>query len=157
MSLFDSIFGKKKKKDSKNKEKKDEKKDKAKIRKVWGIDHELLQSLFEISKETHPNEFAAVLRYDKARGVINEFMPLPGTLSGETSATLRLDMLPIDYSVVGVVHSHPTPYGFFPSGEDLFLFEKFGHTHIIIAYPYNISSWKAYDFAGNMIELEVVY
>jgi len=151
MSLFDSIFGKKK--GNKN----NKKEEKGKKRKVWGIDHELLETLLEISKETHPNEFAAVLRYDKSRGVINEFMPLPGTLSGETSATLRLDMLPIDYSVVGVVHSHPTPNSFFPSGADLFLFEKFGHTHIIISYPYTMSSWRAYDFAGNTIKLEVVY
>ncbi len=155
MGIFDALFGRKKRR-KKEKETYRSEQEKPKKRKVWGIDRELLQTLFEIAKESHPNEFAAVLRFDKARGVITEFMPLPGTIAGEVSATLRLDMLPIDYSVVGIVHSHPTPYGFYPSEADLYLYEKFGHTHIIIAYPYNMSSWRAYDFAGNMIELEVV-
>ncbi|RLF50490.1 MAG: peptidase, partial [Thermoplasmata archaeon] len=28
--------------------------------------------------------------------------------------------------------------------------------HIIIAYPYEDDSWKAYDYSGKEIELEVV-
>ena len=82
---------------------------------------------------------------------------LPGTISGGSHAILRTHMQPPDItlSVVGVVHSHPSS-NVNPSGADVQLFGKFGHTHIIVGAPFNLTSWKAYDGYGRRIELEVV-
>ena len=66
-----------------------------------------------------------------------------------------MHMLPIDFSVVGTVHSHPS-YSFNPSEADLQLFQKHGKVHIISANPFNIFTWAAYNINGEIIELDVI-
>lgn len=114
---------------------------------------ELLDFVLRAAKSTHPNEMAGVLR--QKAGVIEEILFLPGTVSSEQSALLRLHMLPIDPSVCGTVHSHPSPDPT-ASDEDFFLFDRFGKVHVIVAYPYNKKSWRAYDHRGEEIELETI-
>ncbi len=119
---------------------------------IRGIDQEVLELILHASRSSHPNEFAGVLRAKE--GVISEVVFLPGTLSSERSAVMRLHMMPIDLTACGTVHSHPSP-NFEPSGADLALFRKFGDVHIIVAFPYDESSWRAYDRQGNKVFLEV--
>lgn len=120
---------------------------------IWGIRARTLRMILEASRETYPNEFSATLRAED--GIINEVLLLPGTLQGQTSAILRLHMLPIDYTVVGSVHSHPSGV-IEPSDADLQLFEKFGKVHIIVGSPFDMRSWRAFDFRGDLIRIEVV-
>lgn len=120
---------------------------------VKGIKRKTLELICVASRDQHPTEFSAVLRAEK--GIITEIMPLPGTISGDQHAILNLHMLPVDMSVVGVVHSHPGPNNHW-SDADLQLFAHFGHTHIIVAYPYTEQSWVAYDHHGNVLSLEVI-
>jgi proteasome lid subunit RPN8/RPN11 len=112
-----------------------------------------LRMILEASKDTYPNEFAAVLRAEE--GVVTEIMPLPGTKFGERSALLMLHMLPVDFSVVGSVHSHPSGVCL-PSDQDLQLFNYFGYLHIIVGWPYGETSWQAWDHQGRPFPLEVV-
>jgi proteasome lid subunit RPN8/RPN11 len=112
-----------------------------------------LQMILEASRDSLPNEFAAVLRAEE--GVVTEIMPLPGSFSGETGAILPLHMLPIDFSVVGSVHSHPSGVAE-PSPADLQLFHYFGYLHIIVGYPYDEGSWRAWDHRGGPYPLGVV-
>jgi len=122
-------------------------------KRAFAIKREILDLILQVSKENFPKEFAGVLRCEE--GVITEIMLLPGTISGQQSALLRLHMLPIDYTVVGTVHSHPGESNN-PSGGDLQLFRKFGYVHIITKVPYDRNSWKAWDLDGNPYQLEVV-
>ena len=123
------------------------------MKQISRIDRETLRFILGVSRSSHPREFAGVLR---AEGdVVKEVLLLPGTLSSDESAVLRLHMLPIDPSACGTVHSHPSPNPL-PSGEDLALFSKFGYVHIIVAFPYDERSWKAYNHRGEEITLEVV-
>ncbi len=117
------------------------------------IRRETLEMILAASRDTYPNEFAAVLRADE--GVVTEIMPLPGTRFGEDSALLTLHMLPVDFSVVGSVHSHPSGVPE-PSGADLDLFNYFGYLHIIVGAPYTMDSWRAWDHNGEPYPLEVV-
>ncbi len=117
------------------------------------IDRETLKFILGASRSSHPNEFAGVLR--AAGDVVKEVLILPGTLSSDESAVLRLRMLPIDPSACGTVHSHPSTSAS-PSGEDLAMFAKFGYIHIIAAFPYDERSWKAYNHRGEEVILEVV-
>ncbi len=123
------------------------------MKQISYIDRETLRFILEASRSTHPREFVGVLR--AAGDVIKEILMLPGTLSSDKSAVLRLHMLPIDPSACGTVHSHPSSSAS-PSGEDLRLFSKFGYVHIVVAFPYDESSWKAYNHRGEDIKLEVV-
>jgi proteasome lid subunit RPN8/RPN11 len=116
------------------------------------IDGGLLDAINEAAVQTYPNEFVAALRAEK--GVINELLMLPGTISGERSGILQLHMLPIDFSVVGSVHSHPG-HSARPSDADLSLFSHFGSVHIITCLPFDRTSWRAYNLRGERIELKV--
>ena len=47
---------------------------------IRGIKQELLSLLLELGKNSHPNEFAALLKEEG--GVISELNLLPGTITG---------------------------------------------------------------------------
>jgi proteasome lid subunit RPN8/RPN11 len=121
--------------------------------KIKGIDRALLTMINRAAQDSLPNEFVAMLRAEE--GVVQELLLLPGTLQGENSALLSLHMLPIDYTIVGTVHSHPG-HSNRPSREDLQLFRRYGRVHIITCLPFNERSWKAYDHQGRPIELPIV-
>jgi len=122
----------------------------------WKIKRKCLELIIESAKSTYPKEFGALLRVDsEKKNTIVELVLLPGTISGDSHAIFRLHMMPIDFTVVGTVHSHPSPFAQ-PSDADLQLFRKHGKIHIIVASPYTISSWKAYDFSGKEIDVEII-
>lgn len=113
----------------------------------------LIQLVCQAARAEHPNEFGGMLRVEK--GVVTELLLAPGTVSGPTHATFQFHMLPIDFSVVGTVHSHPGSVPL-PSGADLDLFRRYGKFHIIIAEPYTERTWRAYDGRGDPVRVEVV-
>jgi len=122
----------------------------------WNIKRKCLDLILESAKSSYPNEFGALLRVDeKEKHTIVELVLLPGTISGNSHAIFRMHMLPIDFSIVGTVHSHPSPYPI-PSEADFALFNKQGKVHIIVANPYTLSSWKGYDNTGKEIEIQVI-
>ncbi len=122
-------------------------------KKIVGITEKILRMVFEASKDAYPHEFAAGMR--EIDGIISELILVPGTISGPRSALLRLHNLPIDYSMVGVVHSHPSPH-IEPSSNDLNMFGRYGRVHIIVGMPYDMSNWQAYDYDGKKIDLPVI-
>jgi len=76
-------------------------------------------------------------------------------LTWVVQALFKLHMLPIDFSIVGTVHSHPSGFPL-PSHADLEFFDKYGRIHIIVASPFSESSWKAYTYLGNEIDITIV-
>jgi len=132
------------------------KKNKEMILVKWKIKKKCLDLILECSKSNYPKEFGGLLRVDSQdKHTIIELIVLPGTVSGDSHAIFKLHMLPIDFSIVGTVHSHPSPYPI-PSEADLELFNKHGRLHIIVASPYTDFSWKAYDHTGEEIEINIV-
>ncbi len=123
------------------------------MRKIKEIDKEVINLITNASQSSHPNEFAGILRADGKR--ITEVLILPGTYSSERSALMKLNTLPISSKACGSVHSHPSPKAT-PSRADLNLFNKLGQVHIIVASPFNETSWKAFDKKGKEIRLETV-
>ncbi len=123
----------------------------------WRITKNCLDLIFECSKSNYPQEFGALLRVDRVqKNTIIEVVLLPGTISGDSHAIFHLHMLPVDYSVVGTVHSHPSSIAR-PSNADLDLFSHFGRIHIIVGVtPFSDVSWKTYDYKGNEVSLEII-
>jgi len=126
------------------------------VRPDWKIKHKTLEFILESAKSSYPNEFGGLLRVDTYdKHTIKEIVILPGTISGDSHAIFKLHMLPIDFSIVGTVHSHPS-FSFHPSDADVLLFRKFGKVHIVIAYPFTTSSWKSYDYNGEEINIKII-
>lgn len=126
------------------------------IVKKWKIKQECLDLILECAKSNYPNEFGGLLRVEqKLKNLITELVILPGTISGDAHAIFQLHMLPIDFSIVGSVHSHPGPNPR-PSKADLNLFSNFGRVHIIVASPYNQTSWRAYDYNGKELDITII-
>lgn len=120
---------------------------------VEEIEKGALNLMLHASKSSHPNEFAGILRSEGRR--ITEILILPGTFSSKRSALMKLHMLPISSNACGSVHSHSSPSPE-PSRADLALFSKFGEIHIIVASPYNETSWKAFNQNGREVKLVTV-
>ncbi|MDO8538777.1 MAG: Mov34/MPN/PAD-1 family protein [archaeon] len=113
----------------------------------------LLEDLLQASRNTFPNEFLALLAVNKEQ-VIAEFVLIP-TIYGKTHAIFRRDLMPIDKSIVGSYHSHPSNSSK-PSSADLRVFSGIGKIHLIGHYPYNFDTIKAFNEEGKIIELEII-
>ncbi len=120
------------------------------------IDHELIEEIIDIAKESYPNEFSAMLQGKIKDNIlkINGLIFLPGAAS-ESGAVMEIFMMPMLSDAVGSVHSHPG-YSAQPSDADLQFFSKRGYFHIIIAQPYNDESIRAYDSYGNLVNYTIV-
>jgi len=132
------------------------KKEKENFQIEWKIKRKCLDLIFECAKSNYPKEFGAMLRVDEdEKDTITELVLLPGTISGDSHAIFKLHMQPIDFSIVGTVHSHPSSSPN-PSDADLRLFGKHGKIHIIVASPYDDYSWKGYTYNGEEINIKVI-
>jgi proteasome lid subunit RPN8/RPN11 len=91
-----------------------------------------LEFILEASRSAYPREFLGLLRAEE--GVVTEVLvaPLPTFEIGSSST--RLDMKPLDPSIVGSIHSHPGPP--LPSRADMHFFSQFGKVHMIVGYPF---------------------
>lgn len=94
-----------------------------------------LSLICESAKSTYPNEFAGFLRVDdEKKDIVTEVVLISGTISGSHHALYKMHMMPVDFSVIGTVHSHPSGSSH-PSKVDLQLFQRFDKVHIIAAQP----------------------
>jgi proteasome lid subunit RPN8/RPN11 len=125
----------------------------ARRKNVSGIARDALTFILEASRSTHPHEFAGLLRSDGR--LITEVVLVPGTTSDEGSARMLLDMMPLDMSIVGSVHSHPVRDLRF-SEADIDMFGAKGYYNIIVAYPYTDKDWVCYSPDGETVSLPVM-
>lgn len=122
-------------------------------RRISGIKRDVVSLMCELGKENHPREYGCALRAEG--GVITELVLVPGMVGGDRHTFMNTWRLPVDASLVGTVHSHPSPFPI-PSDADKQFFSHFGHVHLIIAAPYNARSWRAYDLTAAEIDLPIV-
>ncbi|KAF5063358.1 hypothetical protein DSECCO2_295230 [anaerobic digester metagenome] len=121
--------------------------------KCRGIRRELLDLLLAIAASNDPNEFVALLREEN--GVIEECDLVPGTVTNEDSASVLLDMMPLDPRRAGSAHSHPNGV-LEPSDADLSFFPRTGRYHLIIGWPYEEGDWACFTADGGPYDLEVI-
>jgi proteasome lid subunit RPN8/RPN11 len=121
-------------------------------KKIKGIARDALKFVLEVSASSHPKEFAGMLY--ETDGIITD-VDVPITQSSNVSAVMNLFMLPVNTHTVGSVHSHPSG-ALQPSDADIRLFMQKGAYHIIVGYPYDITSWVCYDRIGEKRKLDVL-
>ncbi len=115
----------------------------------------VLESILVYAKACHPREGVLLLRGKtyKDKIVVDEVLLPPVSVKSWRSTSFPLSMLPIDLSIVGTAHSHPSGI-LTPSPTDLNNF--YGKIMIIVAYPYSSSKNLAvFDGNGKPIEYYV--
>ena len=121
-------------------------------KKIKGIARDALKFVLNVSASSHPKEFAGMLY--ETDGIITD-VDVPITQSSNVSAVMNLFMLPVSTHIVGSVHSHPSG-AIQPSDADIRLFMQSGDYHIIVGYPYDLTSWACYDRRGDTRKLDVL-
>ena len=100
------------------------------------VSFELLEAVFESAKRLYPRETILMLRGKKSKDrieIVDLVIP-PFAAHGHGFANFPMYMLPMDFSLVGTVHSHPSG-NINPSSMDLNHF--FGRILMIVGFPYN--------------------
>jgi proteasome lid subunit RPN8/RPN11 len=100
------------------------------------IPRSLLDTILAGAKRLYPRESFLLLRGKKSKGTItiSDLMVAPFSVHGERFASYSPYMLPMDFSVVGTVHSHPSG-NVRPSHVDLN--HMFGRILMIVGYPFD--------------------
>lgn len=121
----------------------------------WKITRRLLRQLLQAAKSVYPNEYISLLAVSEEHpNLVSEFVILPAEF-GWTHSSIRSDLAPVDETIVGTVHSHPSP-STRASPEDKDTFSRLGRFHLILGHPYTESSFSAYDARGKKIPVQIV-
>ncbi|MCW3992136.1 MAG: Mov34/MPN/PAD-1 family protein [Candidatus Bathyarchaeota archaeon] len=111
--------------------------------------------MLDLALEQHPYEVVLLLRGRVNRGsiLVEDFLVPPLAVAGRSFAEFPLHMLPIDFSIVGTAHSHPSGT-LSPSTGDLNNF--YGRVMIILASPYTSDRAAAFSSLGERISIKVL-
>ena len=99
------------------------------------ISQKLLEVILQNARSMYPRETILLLRgrVEKGRITITDIIIPPFATRGKGFSSFPLHMLPIDFSLVGSVHSHPSG-NTTPSVEDVN--HSYGRIAMIVAYPF---------------------
>ncbi|MEM3011645.1 MAG: Mov34/MPN/PAD-1 family protein [Candidatus Bathyarchaeia archaeon] len=120
------------------------------------ITHEVLESILQHAKHVHPKEMILLLRGKTSKNQIKitDLIIPPFFTHGRGFSGFQPHMLPMDFSLIGLVHSHPSGI-LLPSTEDLN--RMYGRIMMIVGFPYNgIENIAVYDRQGQMLKLQVI-
>lgn len=126
------------------------------LRRLVSLHRSVIESVLDYSKAYHPKEGILLLRGKVTKDSISvdEVEIPPRAVHGYSFSNFPLHMLPIDFSVVGTAHSHPSGV-LRPSAGDLDNY--YGRIMVIVAYPYSSEQNIAiFDSKGNPIGYEVI-
>jgi len=117
------------------------------------ISQRLFKSILESAREAYPNEIILLLRgkQKKERIEITDLIIPPLATKGMRFASFPAHMLPMDFSLIGSVHSHPSG-ALRPSTQDLN--HAFGKVIMIVGPPFlNIENVVVYNHSGGKIPI----
>jgi proteasome lid subunit RPN8/RPN11 len=99
------------------------------------IEQSVIDSILSHARILYPRESILLLRgkVEKHRIIVNDTLIPPLATHGNNFSTFPLHMLPIDFSIMGIAHSHPSGT-LLPSVTDLNKF--YGRIMLITAYPF---------------------
>jgi len=126
------------------------------LRRKVVVKRSVIRSILDYARACHPREGVLLLKgsVGKGRITVDDVEVPPFAVHGLGFSSFPLHMLPIDFSVVGTAHSHPSGV-LRPSTADLNRF--YGRIMMIAAYPYRSEENVAvFDRKGRPIEYEVV-
>jgi proteasome lid subunit RPN8/RPN11 len=120
------------------------------------LKRELLEMILEGAKRLHPKESIVLLRGKVEKEAINvsDVLIPPFATHGRGFSSFPGHMLPMDFSIVGVAHSHPSG-NTEPSVGDQNL--SIGRIMLIVGFPYiGKENARVYSKQGERLVLEVI-
>ena len=120
------------------------------------IPSELLETILEGARQLYPRESFLLLRGKKSKDFIrvSDLVVAPFAVHGRGFASYSAHMLPMDFSVVGTVHSHPSG-NIRPSYVDLN--HMMGRILMIVGYPFvDERNVAVYGSDGETLALNVI-
>lgn len=118
------------------------------------IKHDVFKAMQDFAEYNHPNEIILLLRGKREKDdiIITDFLLPPFGFGGRAFASFPSHMLPIDLTIMGTVHSHPSGV-LSPSVGDMHNF--YGRVMIIIGPPYNSPHIAAYNKNGDRFKVTI--
>jgi proteasome lid subunit RPN8/RPN11 len=116
----------------------------------------LAESLLAFSKDQYPNEMIVLLRARKGKEVmlIHQVVFAPFMSGAHSMSTFNRYQVPIDATIVGTAHSHPSGSKR-PSLQDLL--HVYGSVMMIVAYPFvGPECIAVYDSKGSLVDWDLV-
>ncbi|MEM3459458.1 MAG: Mov34/MPN/PAD-1 family protein [Candidatus Bathyarchaeia archaeon] len=126
-----------------------------KPRTTVSISQTLMKAILENAKLLYPKESILLLRGERSKDTIKitDLIVPPLATYGQGFANIPTHMLPMDFSIIGTVHSHPSG-NLTPSPADLNHF--WGKILMIIGFPFADSrNVAAYNHEGERLTLEI--
>ena len=120
------------------------------------LTRDLAGSLLAYARDQYPNEMIVLLRAKRSREriLIHQVIFAPFMRSGRAESMFNPYQVPIDSSIIGTAHSHPSG-STRPSLEDLL--HVYGSIMMIVAYPFTDESCiEIYDAKGNTLGWDLV-
>ena len=118
------------------------------------VDKGLLEEMLSFAHERHPQESILMLRgtVKKESITLTDYLFPPFATTNSISASYPIHMLPIDFSIVGTVHSHPSG-SLQLSTQDIN--HMYGRISLLMAYPYGLGDVAAYNKQGERLVVRV--
>ncbi|MEM3789417.1 MAG: Mov34/MPN/PAD-1 family protein [Candidatus Bathyarchaeia archaeon] len=126
-----------------------------KTRTTVSISQTLMKAILENAKLLYPKETILLLRGEKSKNTIKitDLIVPPLATYGQGFANIPTHMLPIDFSIIGTVHSHPSG-NLTPSPADLNHF--WGKILMIVGFPFiDDMNIAVYNQEGEKLTLKV--
>jgi len=119
------------------------------------IDKEVFMGMKALAENNHPNEIVVLLRGNRSGDLfhITDYLIPPFGFGSRGSASFPAHMLPIDFSILGTAHSHPSG-NLSPSTGDMHNF--YGRLMMILGPPYSMNNVAAYTKQGKAIPVKVL-
>ena len=119
------------------------------------LTYQVLESILVYAEHLHPKEGILLLRgkTEKDKIIVNEVVIPPQTIHGEGFSAFPTFMLPMDPTIIGSAHSHPSGV-LKPSPEDLNNF--YGRIMVIVGYPYNPKNIAVFNREGETLKHEFI-
>ncbi len=119
------------------------------------ISQDMLRMILESARSLHPKETVFLLRGKTCEHeiTISEIVVPPSATYGKGFASVPMFMMPVDFSIIGTAHSHPSGSLRLSVGD---LNHALGKVILVAAYPYDSVECSAvYNRRGDRLKLKV--
>ena len=118
------------------------------------VGRELLGEMLMFAKDRHPKEAILMLRgsVKKESIIITDYLFPPYATTNSVSASYPIYMLPIDFSIVGTAHSHPSG-SLELSAQDMN--NIYGRISLLLSFPYELGDVAAYNKQAERLVVKI--